>query len=631
MKKPNLKSLLAFPLIFILAFGGVLQVRADGDMVGGAAEDISGNASIFVFRKGRKAPHAQKNFGKNNVAGRNRRQKTAQYAVIKARLKTGLAKNRTKTRAASNTETTAGVRKNSRRTVKAPSLKNVELLLAKADAALEQGDFAAAIQSYTKALALSPKNARAAAGLSDALIEKGDRAAEAGNSAQAIANYQEALKHDRQNAAAFAGLAGVYDTMDEREKAVANFEKALQADVSLVDVYYPLGVLYYETKNYAKAEEYLTKALPSRADDAETRNYVGLIYANSKRDTEAVNAFKLAAQLKPDYAEAYFNLGETYDRLNQADEAIGAYRKALEINPNYADAWYNLGVAYYNRERYAESAEAYKKAAALNGDVDTNLHLADAFRQLKQFDNANVAYEKAIAQNTNAPAETRAEVFEKYGYCLGKANRWDDSMNALKETAELNPDSVTYANLSWTYSNSAKQDAKNKRDEEAKFKLEESKAAAQKAAELDSRNEAAKFNLGNAQAQLGEYEPAIENFRQAVAIRSNWAEGFNGLGVAYRLSGDLNNAASAFNEALKINDGFADAHLNMAIVETGRGNKREAKRHQDAVQKLNPAMAIALNTFLRSVPVEQLRRRAIDKIPGKNKVDQIRNKIPLPF
>lgn len=629
MKKPDLKSVVIFLLIFTLAFGGVLPARADGDLVGGAAEDISGNASVFVFRRGRKAPHARKNFGKNNVAARNRRQKTAQYAAIKMRLKTALAKNRTKARSANNSAATAAKTNSPRRA--APTLKNIEPLLTKAEAALAAGDFAAAIQSYTKALALSPRNARVLAGLSDALTAKGDRAAEAGNSAQAIANYGEALKYDSQNAAAYAGLGAVYDAMDEREKAVSNFEKALQIDVSLIDVYYPLGVLYYETKNYPKAEEYLNKALPARADDAEARNYVGLVYANSKRETEAVNAFKLAAQLKPDYDEAYFNLGETYERLNQADDAIGAYRKAVEINPKYADAWFNLGAAYYNRERYTESAEAYKQAAALNGDVETNLHLADAYRQLKQFDNANGAYEKAIAQNTDAPANERAEVFEKYGYCLGKANRWDDSANALRETSELNPDSVAYANLSWTYSNSAKQDAKNKNEAEAKRKLEESKEAAQKAAELDAKNEAAKFNLGNAQAQLGEYDLAIANFRQAVGMRSGWAEGYNGLGVAYRLSGDLNNAAYAFNEALKINDDFADAHLNMAIVETGRGNKREAKRHQDAVQRLNPAMAVALNAFLRSVPVEQLKRRAIDKIPGKNKIDQIRSKIPLPF
>jgi tetratricopeptide (TPR) repeat protein len=114
-------------------------------------------------------------------------------------------------------------------------------------------------------------------------------------------------------------------------------------------------------------------------------------------------------------------------------------------------------------------------------------------------------------------------------------------------------------------------------------------------------------------------------------MRSGWAEGYNGLGVAYRLSGDLNNAANAFNQALRINNDFADAHLNMAIVETGRGNKREAKKHQDAVKRLNPAMAVALNVFLGSVSPEQLKRRAINKIPGINKVDQIKNKIRLPF
>lgn len=632
MKKSNLKAYIVFLLIFVLTFGGVPPVFADGDIVGGAAEDISGNASVFVFRKGKKTPHARRTSTKKFSSNRNRQQKTSQYAKFRARLKDAVAKKRAKSRVSNNsTQVVAaktGTRPTTRRT--APTPKNVQTLIDKGDAALASGDSATAIQSYTKALAASPKNQSASAGLSDALTAKADAAAAAGNAAQAIANYEEALKHDRQNEAAYAGLGEVYDTLDQQAKAIANFQKALQLDATLVDIYYPLGVLYYETKDYAKAENYLSKALPARADDAETRYYVGLVNARLQRDAEAVQAFQLASELKPDYAEAYFNLGESLDRLNQTEDAIKAYQKALSVNPKYADAWHNLGVAYYNRERYAESAAAYKQAAAINGDVDTNLNLADSYRQMKQFDSANVAYENAIAKNTDAPAEERAEVYEKYAYCLGKANRWENSVVAANESSKLNPDSVTYSNLSWTYSNSAKVAAKNKNEEDAKLKLEESKKAAEKASELDAKNEAAKFNLGNAQTQLGEYPEAVQSYSSAITLRSDWAEAYNGLGVAYRLSGDLDNAAEASSESLRLNNDSADAHLNMAIVETGRGNKKEAKRHRDEVKRLNPALAATLDIFMKNV-APALIRRGLNKIPGKRKLDAITYGIPLPF
>ena len=639
MKKPNqFKVFVVFLLTFVLAFGGMPPTHADTDIVGGASEDISGGASVFVFRKNRKAPHTRKTAQRKFNYSRNQQQKSAQYAKVNSRVRE-VARNKRKqgnqTGVAANPQIAKNTPPGRRGNTTPPrgggaAQNNSEALIKQAQDLTAKGDTDAAIEAFRKILKINPRNTVAATGLSDALTAKGDAAADSNNHAAAVSSYEEAVRLDAQNAAAYAGLGGVYDALNQAPQAITNFEKALQLNSELAEIHYPLGVLYFETKADAKSEAALKRVLPARADDAEIRNYLGLIAARNNRDTEAVAAFRMATELKPDYAEAYFNLGEALDRANKADEAIAAYNQALKINPRDSEAWYNLGVAYYNRERYKEAAVAYKQAVAVkNDDVDANLNLADAHRQLQEFDTAVVVYENAIALNKNEPAEERAEVFSKYGYCAGKANQWDKSVAALDESARLNgnDDAVDYANLSWGYNNAAKVDAKAKNEAEAKNKYVEAKKAGQKGTELDPKNEAAQFNLGNAAAQLGEEEVAINAFKTAVSLRSDWAEGYNGLGMAYRMFADFKNAETALSQALRINDNFADAHANMAIALLGLNRKKEAKKHQDRVKQLNPKMALVLDGLMKDI-TKTLIREGVNKIPGKNKIPGL-NRLPF--
>jgi superkiller protein 3 len=585
---------------------------------------LTGNASMYVFRVSRKQPHARRTARGKFAHSRSKGQKTALYAKIKPTIRRTAHKNRL----AKAAQTTAATK---RAAAAAATRRAAVALNAKAEAFVKQGAFDNAIQTYRKALAADAANKAAREGLSDVYTMRGEQAADTGNAALAISQFQEAVKFNFENAAAHAGLGEVFDAIDDRARAIVNFEKALEIDPELVEIYYPLGVLHFEGNEFAKAEAYFKSALPTRdAADAEIQNYMGLTAARQGRDEDAILFFQKAIELKSDYAEAYFNLGEALDRLNRFDDAIAAYRKALEINPRYAAAQYNLGVAYYNRERYEEAAAAYRLAVdSQKDDLDSQKNLADSYRQLKQFDSAVMTYKNVIALNTEEANADRAEIYSKFGYCLGKANQWDESVNALHEAVRLETDAVQYANLSWGYSNAAKVEAKAKNAPEAQKKLLTAKVAAERSVELDQNFDAGFYNLGNAQAQLGEGEAAIESYKKAINLRSNWAEAYNGLGVAYRLNGDFKSAVEVLNQALGINDDFADAHANIAVALLGLNNKKEARKHMDAVKRLNPTLAVNLDGFLRDFSPEEIKRRALQKIPGKNKVDQIRRRLPF--
>ncbi len=70
-------------------------------------------------------------------------------------------------------------------------------------------------------------------------------------------------------------------------------------------------------------------------------------------------------------------------------------------------------------------------------------------------------------------------------------------------------------------------------------------------------------DLGRMYALLNELARAIECFRKAVALDSNYADGWHNLGTALRQSGDSPGALHAYRQALVLNPKRGDTYLNL--------------------------------------------------------------------
>jgi tetratricopeptide (TPR) repeat protein len=74
------------------------------------------------------------------------------------------------------------------------------------------------------------------------------------------------------------------------------------------------------------------------------------------------------------------------------------------------------------------------------------------------------------------------------------------------------------------------------------------------------------FELANALLANGELAEAIGCYRQAVALRPEFAEAHNNMGVALRRTGAVDEAIASFGRALNLRLDFADAHNNLGIA-----------------------------------------------------------------
>lgn len=113
------------------------------------------------------------------------------------------------------------------------------------------------------------------------------------------------------------------------------------------------------------------------------------------------------------------------------------------------------------------------------------------------------------------------------------------------------------------------------------------------------------YNMGNAYADLGQYEEAIEAYQQAIKLNTESArpttlsKPHNNLGLAYAASNRIAEAIAEFNRAVKLNPDYAEAHYNLGVAYLQLGKKNKAREQQRILVKLKPDLASKLDALIK--------------------------------
>jgi tetratricopeptide (TPR) repeat protein len=107
------------------------------------------------------------------------------------------------------------------------------------------------------------------------------------------------------------------------------------------------------------------------------------------------------------------------------------------------------------------------------------------------------------------------------------------------------------------------------------------------------------YNMGNAYADLGQYQNAIESYQQAIKLNPNLSKPHNNLGLAYAGSDRLAEAVAEFKQAVQVKPDYAEAHYNLGVAYVQLGRKQEAEEHQRILLKLKPELAAKLDALIK--------------------------------
>ncbi|NIO11614.1 MAG: tetratricopeptide repeat protein [Deltaproteobacteria bacterium] len=200
---------------------------------------------------------------------------------------------------------------------------------------------------------------------------------------------------------------------------------------------------------------------------------------------------------------ANFNLGNILAAKGDLESAIQYYLNAARIDPDSTDNINNLGNVYLKQGKIEQAQEQYQLAVTINPRDDfAYYNLARIFADKGERPEAIKNFERVLELK---PSD--GEAHYELGILLGETNDWERAIEHLRKALTFGP-----------IQNPAK----------------------------------AHFLLATAHAIAGQFDEAINHYKQALRLRPDFAEAHAGIARALTMAGKREEAIPHYEQALEI-------------------------------------------------------------------------------
>ena len=163
----------------------------------------------------------------------------------------------------------------------------------------------------------------------------------------------------------------------------------------------------------------------------------GRQFLSLRMNSEALGSFRDAIDLDPKNASYYISAGAVCFTEKQFDLAEYYFKSAIELEPRSKGIYRELGRLYMAKSLWKKAISEFKKDLEISGATyphEVYNWLALSYYQLKQFENAEREWLKAIEINDNAEI--------RYNLALAYKTRGeeDKALESFKIASRLNKD-----------------------------------------------------------------------------------------------------------------------------------------------------------------------------------------------
>ena len=437
--------------------------------------------------------------------------------------------------------------------------------------------------------------------------EKGAAALQAGQFEAAVGYFRRAAQTLPQNPQAANNLGVAFYRAGHLDSAVAAHQKALRLRPSFVKAYVDMGYAYLEQKNFQDARRSAQEALAREANNASAllllgriaeaqgdlngaeqfyqesirhapTDFSGYFYLaalnNERGDLDAaLDGYQQAAARKPSDPAVYFSIGNIYARQCRLDDALASYEKSLRLDPHMTGALNNHGLILMSRGDIEGALADFNRALEIDSTASPVLfNLSVALGRLDSPAAALTFVNRAIRRDSSY-----ALFHLQKGNILMELGQIEAAKNSFAKAAELEPsNAMIYNNLGNALHDSDPEQAGR---------------AYQTALELYADYVDARYGSGEERLEQGIGDllsACFDASRRAADLAMMYAN----LGRAKMVLGDLEQARRAFERAVAVQPLLIMPYEQLALIHQQKRDRPRQNRML-AHARLNQARALA--------------------------------------
>lgn len=431
------------------------------------------------------------------------------------------------------------------------------------------GEYERARAELRTALKLDPRVRRAHYYLGNMIVAEKRRA----GLEEAVPEFQAELEVAPQDPLASLELGTALVDLQRPEEALPHLEVAARAEPAQAQSLYYLGRCQVGLNRPAEGADSLRRALQlAEAQGANSealkmiRLQLGQALQRLGETDEAAVHFAEAQRLSVQGTEAERERFARHLADAPGPEAATSAAPMIESSPlaelpasdrreltqrvraALVRAYLNLGVMQARRQSFARAVEHFEQAAELDPDFpQVQSSLGVAYFNARQFDKATVPLSRALAASPQDAGLKRT---------LGMA--WLNAQEYRKAAELLRGDAELDSNPSLQFAYGL-----------ALVKSDQAAAAERVFSQLLARHgDSAELSvlLGQAHAQLGDFDAAIESFQRALRLKADVVGAGAGLGVIYLRQGRMAEAEQSLRAELAGHPTDLQSQQNLAVV-----------------------------------------------------------------
>lgn len=222
----------------------------------------------------------------------------------------------------------------------------------------QQGNIKGALDDFTKATQIDPRN-------DAAYMHRGKARFDLGDDKGALKDYDQAIQLAPRSTQAYLNRGNISAALGNEQAAIEDYNRAIAVDPQLAKGYLNRCLSRSNLDDQKGAIDDCTRAIQLKPNYAFAYQNRGLARRRDGDIQGAIEDYNIGIRINPQDADPYYNRGLARSDLGEKQGALEDFSQAIRLNPSHALAYYDRGLVYADLGNKQAAIEDFQQSAKL--------------------------------------------------------------------------------------------------------------------------------------------------------------------------------------------------------------------------------------------------------------------------